>query len=276
MIRLSSEEGQVSGTLDSLKQRVKGLFEEGEIKGFIGYRREGGHLVPALFRSSDEVDELAIDESASDVQRYPLSDICRRLFDVLPEGKLGILVRGCDERALIEMAKWNQIDLERVLILGIACSQDWIKRCGCKKPYPDSEIVIGEPVKDISFRDEVAERLEALSLSERKAFWDEAFLRCIKCYGCRNICPVCFCRDCSLEDSLLVKPGQAPAEFPVFHLVRAVHMAGRCIDCGLCEEACPANIPLRALYRKINSIMEEEFNYQTGVRDEKICPLNVI
>ncbi|MGC8719488.1 MAG: 4Fe-4S binding protein [Thermodesulforhabdaceae bacterium] len=261
---------------DCLRQYVRQLFEEGVIKLFLGYRNEGGHLVPSIFETSDELESLELDYyDSSNVIRYPISDICRRLLEVLPEGKLGVFVRGCDERALIEMSKWNQVDLDRLVLVGIACTEDWIEKCGCRKPYPDA-LVVGVPISNIPHRKEAVEVLESLSVAERKNFWDEAFSRCIKCYGCRNICPVCFCRDCSLEDPLLVKPGQAPAEFPIFHLVRAVHMAGRCIDCGLCEEACPANIPLRILYRKINAIMEEEFQYQTGVKDDRVCPLNTI
>jgi len=51
-------------------------------------------------------------------------------------------------------------------------------------------------------------------------------------------------------------------------------MAGRCIDCGLCEEACPAGIPLRALYKRVFEIMRDEFQYETGYTDSK-SPLNV-
>ena len=80
--------------------------------------------------------------------------------------------------------------------------------------------------------------------------WMYEFQKCLKCYGCRDICPVCFCKECSLEHGDLVETGGVPPEVPLFHLIRAVHMAGRCIDCGLCEDACPVDIPLRLLYRK--------------------------
>ncbi|HDG98980.1 MAG TPA: hypothetical protein ENG73_12560, partial [Desulfobacterales bacterium] len=66
-----------------------------------------------------------------------------------------------------------------------------------------------------------------------------------------------------------------PPEIPVFHLVRAVHMAGRCIDCGLCEDACPAGIPLRLLYRKVNEITQDLFDYRTGA-DQNQSPFNVL
>ena len=101
------------------------------------------------------------------------------------------------------------------------------------------------------------------------------FQKCLKCYGCRNICPVCFCKECSLEHEDLIGTGELPPEVPIFHLVRAVHMAGRCIDCGLCEDACPADIPLRLLYRKVNDIVAKLFDYKTGI-SLKQAPLSLI
>jgi formate hydrogenlyase subunit 6/NADH:ubiquinone oxidoreductase subunit I len=53
-------------------------------------------------------------------------------------------------------------------------------------------------------------------------------------------------------------------------------MAGRCIDCGLCNEACPADIPLRILYKKVADIIDDEFNYRPGYTLDKKPPLNVI
>jgi Na+-translocating ferredoxin:NAD+ oxidoreductase RnfC subunit len=66
-----------------------------------------------------------------------------------------------------------------------------------------------------------------------------------------------------------------PPEAPVFHLVRAMHMAGRCIDCGLCEDACPVDFPLRSLYRKVNEIVATVFNYETGSSPEQ-PPLSIL
>jgi ferredoxin len=101
------------------------------------------------------------------------------------------------------------------------------------------------------------------------------FEKCIKCYGCRDICPVCFCKECSLEHPELISTGTLPPENPIFHLVRAVHMGGRCIDCGLCEDSCPADISLRLLYRKVNEIVEDEFGYETGTRADQ-PPFNLL
>ena len=53
-------------------------------------------------------------------------------------------------------------------------------------------------------------------------------------------------------------------------------MVGRCIDCGLCEEACPADIPLRTLYKKVAEIVSEELGYRTGYTLEEKSPFNII
>jgi ferredoxin len=76
-----------------------------------------------------------------------------------------------------------------------------------------------------------------------------------------------------LEDGNLVERGAIPPEIPVFHLTRAIHMVGRCIDCGLCNEACPADIPLRTLYKKVADIIDDQFQYRPGITQGK-SPLN--
>jgi Na+-translocating ferredoxin:NAD+ oxidoreductase RnfC subunit len=53
-------------------------------------------------------------------------------------------------------------------------------------------------------------------------------------------------------------------------------MVGRCIDCGLCEEACPSNIPVRTLYKEVGEIVSKIFNYKTGEVTEVKSPLNIL
>ncbi|MBE3574281.1 MAG: 4Fe-4S dicluster domain-containing protein [Firmicutes bacterium] len=103
--------------------------------------------------------------------------------------------------------------------------------------------------------------LEAMSVEERGRFWEEAFSRCLRCFACRNVCPVCDCRECVLDDAQTRWLGKAVnlAENQFFHLTRAMHVAGRCVGCGQCEEACPVGLPLTVLYRKLSHDLEELF-----------------
>jgi ferredoxin len=185
----------------------------------------------------------------------------------------GILVRGCDERGLYGLYRLNQLNPDKVVPIGIACPQNLAIACECKKPWPD-EIVAGEKLDGVDQKR--VQDAEGKNQSERFSFWKDQFLKCVKCYGCRDICPMCFCHECTLECEDLISKGDLPVEIPVFHLTRAMHMADRCIDCGLCDETCPSDIPLRLLYKKTNEIMKAEFGFTAGIDKNERSPLSVM
>ena len=61
------------------------------------------------------------------------------LLEADPEVRLGMVTRGCEERGLIEMAKRNQVDLERITMIGLACTAEERDECRCAWPYPDAD-----------------------------------------------------------------------------------------------------------------------------------------
>jgi formate dehydrogenase (coenzyme F420) beta subunit len=262
--------------IDQVKDQVRALMNEGKITAFLGLKDQNGNIVPYLFHTPEDLDNgFSIgDKNAPADARYPLARVLMTMLQADTEGSYGVLVRGCDERAMNELLKWNQVKSpERIVKVGIACNQDTANAHECRKPFPD-EIHAGEksaPVGNTSLAD-----VESKDLPARLQYWMTEFDKCIKCYGCRNVCPVCFCNVCTLEDYNLIRTGDLPPENPMFHLTRAVHMAGRCIDCNLCTEACPADIPLRTLYKKVAQIVQDEFGYSTGESGEGKSPLNIL
>ena len=257
--------------MKAMLERVKELLQSGEIAGFIGLKLEYGHPEPYLF-TKDHPEDL---ESwlVGDV-RYPLNKVLLKVANQYPELTFGVMVRGCDERGLTELFKWNQLRRDRVVPMGVACAHELAEACECYKPYP-SQWLVGEKTEGIS-KSKRLQKIEGMKQDERLSYWQNQFNKCIKCYGCRDVCPMCFCEVCSLEDRNFILTGKIPPENPTFHLSRAVHMVGRCIDCGLCEEACPSNIPVRTLYKKVGEIVMDVFGYRTGESAEGKSPLNIL
>lgn len=106
------------------------------------------------------------------------------------------------------------------------------------------------------------EELEKLSPAERSRYWDRYFQSCLRCYACRNVCPACNCRECIFDETGTdwVSKRNNLSENTAYHIIRALHVAGRCVDCGECQRVCPVNIPLRALNQKVLKDIEELYD----------------
>ncbi|MDL2246118.1 Coenzyme F420 hydrogenase/dehydrogenase, beta subunit C-terminal domain [Methanobrevibacter sp. OttesenSCG-928-K11] len=101
----------------------------------------------------------------------------------------------------------------------------------------------------------------------------EDLSRCMKCYGCREACPLCYCDDCCLETEgpEWVPGGYTPAA-PFFHLTRMVHMVDACTNCGQCEEVCPSEIPVAKIFATVNNKVKNTFGYVSGIEDDTPIP----
>ncbi|MGD8505113.1 MAG: 4Fe-4S dicluster domain-containing protein [Candidatus Bathyarchaeota archaeon] len=148
----------------------------------------------------------------------------------------------------------------------------------CKhRTPPIYDVFVGEKVLGTSQVDEFHEvsDLESKSVEERWAYFKEELSKCIRCYACRNVCPLCYCKMCFVDQTMPAWFGKTNdiSDTMIYHIVRAFHVAGRCVDCGACSRACPMDIDLRKLVKKTAKIMKERYNYEAGVSLEEIPPL---
>jgi formate dehydrogenase subunit beta len=149
---------------------------------------------------------------------------------------------------------------------------------GCETPVPaEYDILLeaaGPAVTDPGLSRKSIKELEEMPPEQRWEYWKRQFSRCIRCYACRQVCPACFCSRCFVEETepAWISPLPKWQDNLMFQVVRMIHDAGRCTDCGACERACPVNIPLRSLSKKMEEIVAELFDYRAGT-DKDAPPL---
>jgi formate dehydrogenase subunit beta len=118
--------------------------------------------------------------------------------------------------------------------------------------------------------------LRGMSIEERFAYWTGQFDECIKCFGCRDACPICFCLDCTLEaDRGLIVGGQVPPDI-MFPILRTIHVADSCVNCGQCEDICPSELPLSRLTHMLNAEIGSVLGYRPGMDLRVPPPLSAV
>jgi ferredoxin len=147
--------------------------------------------------------------------------------------------------------------------------------CQHRNPV-DADETVAAPVAELECVNAYAdvEAVEALDDAARWAKFENMFESCIRCYACRNACPLCYCPTCFVDESKPQWLGKSvdKTDTMTFHFLRAFHMAGRCTDCGSCERACPVDIPLRYLTKKLNKDAKAIYDFEAGV-DPQSKPL---
>ncbi len=276
--------------IDRIKKKAEELLRTKQVDLIIGYKRapDGVSVAPVFIDKAEETKELIWDT-------YCVYNLSNYLKDFRGR-KIGIIAKACDARSIIVLLQENQLKRKDIFIIGVECSgivdekkllsispqtselgfDERCRSCKPSKPPIYDVLIVQEGQRPQAPRLEKdpygsVRKSEAKSISEKFKLWQEEFSRCIRCYACRQICPLCYCPRCvadQTQPSWLSRAHSFRGNF-TWNVTRAMHLAGRCIDCGECERACPVGIPLRDINKKIEKDVKELFNYEAGLSAEQ-------
>ena len=270
------------------------LLQEETVVAVVGYLpgRRQGTAAPALVTTPEQAARLVFSPACvNNLSVY----LTKAKKGVLKKGRVGIVAKGCDLRALAGLMGESQIKREELYIIGVACAGVYgsgsdrsqplsagniARKCReCTVHLPEGADLTAGTLSQLSELTplealEMA-RIEAMTQEERWAFWKEHFSRCIRCMACRQVCPFCYCEQCLCDKNRpqAVESSPRPAGNTAWHIVRAMHLAGRCGGCAECERACPMDIPLNLLNRRMAQELKELYDYEAGMLPREKGPL---
>jgi len=196
--------------------------------------------------------------------------VSRRKVEALFVGRTIVTVEEGEHDLVIHGPDWSET-INRWSVVRDNCQT-------CTHPDPVLvDVRIGEPVSERKNPNpfKQVEAIEQLTVDERWAWFSSEFSTCIRCYACRNACPLCYCPTCFVDDAKPQWVGKSidPVDTGLFHILRAYHCAGRCTDCGTCETVCPMGINMRSLTKKLNKDALNLFGVEAGLVVDAPLPL---
>ena len=248
--------------MDKLRKRAHELLESGTVKVVIGYENGTGGKTRALFaeKPEDTVKLIFDNRCIMNLAAYLTKT------EVKGKGKMAVTAPLPVMRAVIQLASEFQVNDANLLVLGITPEGDLNEFASLSEV--EAFIQKFDIEVEAKYNDKLS-KLEAMTPSERWDFWISELSPCFKCYACRAACPMCYCHKCTVEFN-------QPQWIPVpahdlgnleWHMMRAIHLAGRCVDCDACYNACPLGIPLNLLNKRILLDAKEHFGgYQPSLK----------
>jgi ferredoxin len=244
------------GAMEELRAKAKELLASGAVKAVVGFEAgPRGTRRPVFIRQAEDAGKLVHDDGCTQNLGCYLTKT-----EVKQMGRLAVVAGPDTLRALLQLVAERQIADGDVLAL-VPEGPRVLETAQAVEEHL-ALLPRDRKAKDL----ELQKRLAAMSREERWAFWRKEFSRCVKCYACRSSCPMCYCPTCTMEVN---RPQWVPVASHdlgnlEYHMVRAMHLAGRCVECGECGRACPVDIPVHLLTFHAQESVQRQFGQGAG------------
>jgi len=290
--------------IDRIKEISEKLLSDGKVDMVIGFRKGTVPMInePCIAKSASDVKNFVWDSNCGVNLANYLTDRkekigiiakgcdSRSIVNHIIENKIqrdqltviGVPCKGMLDRHKIALMSNKEITeisegKETVVIKGSGFEETVKKAdvlqencaiCIHRNPVIYDELVaeMVEEQKDVD-RYEDVKKIEAMNPEEKRNYFGDLVSTCIRCYACRNACPLCYCPTCFVDESRpqWVGKGSDPVDIMTFHVLRAYHCAGRCTDCGACVRACPMEIDVRAFTKKLEKDCLDLYGWEAGL-----------
>jgi formate dehydrogenase subunit beta len=377
------DRGECGGAVTGL---LKFALESSRVDAVLAVKARDGNRYDGIPVLISDPEEVTITAGALHCVSANIARCLKEFLDGASQSKIAVTCKPCDARAIIELAKRNQINLDNLLLIGLNCTgtmrpvtaqrmmeeefgvepfdivsediedgklkvrlrdgsekerdlaeleakglgrRENCRRCDLNIPtmadiacgkwgaegkqatfvevcsdrgaefidraiegghirveQPSTEALESRKAKDREATELARQWQEkdfgeshAMSAEERFDYWFGPFgqfSQCIKCFGCRDACPICYCKDCYLEaDRGRVPGGEIPPD-AMFPMIRITHVMDSCVNCGQCQDACPMEIPLSRLIFMLNRELAQIFRYEPGMDVSTMPPLRTV
>lgn len=288
-----------------IREEAKKLLESGEVKVIVGWGKGSAPFktTPVFIDKPEDVDKLVWNPACTNNLAVYLPQLVkdgavgiiakpcdtRAVVTLLQEKQIdrgdikvigtacsGIVDEGALSRAGIDLAEVREITLdgENLIVTTESGAQtipmSQVEKEACRICEHRTPVFADVTIGETQISTAPADFEDMGTPEERRAFWAKQFERCIRCYACRQVCPQCYCAVCFIDrnDVRWTSKKPTPAETWMVHMGRAMHLAGRCVECGECERACPMDIPLMKLNRQVSENVEKLFEFEAGMDPE--------
>jgi formate dehydrogenase (coenzyme F420) beta subunit len=245
--------------MNNLVSRAKELLESKRADVVIGYEAgPTGAVRPAFITDPAKTEKLIYDDRCiQNLAVYLTKE------EVKNYGMMAIVSTLPVMRSIMMLIAEKQVVPENISVLGISTDgnlldiadisvmQAYIEKCDLSNPEKDKALLA---------------ELNKMTPAEKFRYWQDELSRCIKCYACRQACPMCYCIRCFTDVN---QPQWIPVQSNThgnmeWHILRAMHLAGRCISCGECGRACPVGIPCHLLTMHLTDKVYSYFKLYAG------------
>jgi ferredoxin len=240
--------------MKELIKKAAALLESNAVQVVIGYGKGSSDRTRAIFVTKpDDCEQLIFDSRCiQNLAVYLTKSEIKKL------GKPAVVAPIPVLRSILQLAAENQLTETNLVILGVTPESTLVEF----ESFAAIEIFLAN--HQIAVEEKYSKtigNIKSMPVAERFAYWVKELEPCFKCYACRSACPLCYCTRCTVENNQpqWISVASHPLGNMEWHIMRAMHLAGRCTDCEACYNACPMGIPIHLLTKSMLQDVSENF-----------------